>query len=146
MPTAAKLVAAIFFAALGWLAGEIFGHLLPPEVQHGLLNPVAALLGAIAGWRVSGRLVGKGWTEAATNGVRTAITAGFMVTFIFSTYDMITRALKRLYDGPMPAVLDIFNIMLTYGRMMLATNFVATVVVGGVIGGLITEWASRRWR
>ncbi len=146
MPTAAKLAAAVLFAVLSWVVADIFARALPPEIHSRLLRPVAAAIGVLFGWRVSGRLVGRGMTEAATNGLRTVATIAFATDFVFSTYDMVMRAFKKAYDSPMQAVLDIFSIMLVYGRMMLRTDVIATMIVGGLICGLITEWISRRWR
>jgi hypothetical protein len=50
-----------------------------------------------------------------------------------------------LYDGPMEAVLGVFEIMLDYGRMMLQPDVLGVLAVGGILGGMLAEWAGRRW-
>lgn len=146
MPTTAKLVAALLFAGLSWLVAGLYAQGLPVSVRTGWLRPVAAAVGLIFGWRISGRLVGRGMADGAANGLRSAVTIAFAVTFIFATHDMVIKAFRKLYPGPLEAVLDIFKLMLDYGQWMLEARFLAALVLGGMICGVITEWVSRRWR
>lgn len=145
MPTAAKLVAAIYFALLAWIVAGLYATGLPEGTQTGMLRPVAALMGVIWGWLVSGRLAGRGFADAMGNGLRTAVTAGFWVMMIFSIYDMVILSTKMRYADPIEAILGAFAIMLDYGKLLANPAVIATAVIGGMIGGLITEWAARRW-
>ena len=58
---------------------------------------------------------------------------------------MVRRSTKMLYDGPMEAVLAVFDLMVGYGRLMLDAPFIGVVVGGGVVCGWLTEFVSRRW-
>ncbi|MFT4149660.1 MAG: TrgA family protein [Paracoccaceae bacterium] len=145
MPTAAKLVAAAVFAALSWVVAGLYIPGLPEGTLTGLLRPVAAGMGVIWGWRVAGRLAGRGYAEGAANGLRTAVTIAFWVLLVFSIHDMVLLSMKMRYHGPMDALLGVFAIMLDYARYLATVPVIAGGLIGGMIGGIITEWASRRW-
>ena len=63
----------------------------------------------------------------------------------FSIYEMILRSTKMMYDGPMEALLGVFDLVIYYGKMMGSPEFIATLLIGGVLGGIAAEWAGRRW-
>ncbi len=93
-----------------------------------------------------GGLVGKGYGEAAGSGLRTSVTLVFFALLGFSTYHMIMQSTKMVYDGPMDAVLGIFDFMMENGQAMLTAGVLGILGVGGVLGGIAAEWASRKWR
>ncbi len=93
-----------------------------------------------------GNLVGKGYGEAAGSGLRTSVTLVFFALLGFSTYHMILQSTKMVYDGPMDAVLGIFDFMMENGRAMLTAGVLGVLGIGGLVGGMVAEWASRRWR
>lgn len=146
MPTAAKLVSAVFFAAVGFLAAQAFVPLLPAGTQIGFFREICAGLGLIVGWVVMGGLVGKGYVEAAGFGIRSSVTILFWATLGFSIYEMILRSTHMMYDGPMQAILGVFDLMIYYGKMMGDAGFIGTLMIGGILGGVAAEWAGRRWR
>jgi hypothetical protein len=147
MPTAAKLAAAIVFAIVGWIAANYFVPALGEDTQVGLFREVVALIGVFVGWRVMGPSVGKGYFEAAGSGLKTSVVYVFFALLLFSIYEMIQLSMSaRGYDGPMEAVLDIFNLMLEHGLEMLTPEVIGTLVIGGILGGVITERTSKIWR
>jgi hypothetical protein len=145
MPTAAKLVAAVMFAAVGFLAAQAYVPSLPEGTQIGFLREICAMLGLVIGWFVMGRLVGKGYVEAVGFGIRTSVTLLFWAVLGFSIYEMILRSTKMMYDGPMEALLGVFDLVIYYGKMMGSPEFIGTLLIGGVLGGIAAEWAGRRW-
>lgn len=146
MPTAAKLVAAVWFALIGWLAANAHIPALGESAAYGAFREVTALIGFIVGWRVMGALVGQGYPDAIGTGLRTSVTLVFFALLGFSTYHMVQQSTKMVYDGPMEAVLGVFQFMVENGRDMLTVGVLGTLAIGGVLGGIVTEWASRRWR
>jgi hypothetical protein len=148
MPTAAKLVAAIVFAAVGWLAANAHVPALGESPNVGLFRELTALLGALIGWRVMGTLAGKGYLDAIGGGLRTSVTLVFFALLLFSTYMMVDRALTSAAYGssPMAAVLGVFEIMMDQGQKMLTVGVLGVLILGGVAGGVAAEWAKRRWR
>lgn len=145
MPTAAKLVAGAFFAALGYLMAEAFKMTQPESMQFGLLSEICAGIGLLCGWIVMGPLVGRGYDRAWGLGVRTALTTVFWATLLFSVYEMVLRSMKLRYDNPMEAVIGAIALVLEYGGAMMDQRFILTVFIGGIMGGLMSEWTSRRW-
>ncbi len=145
MPTAAKLVAAVMFAAVGFLAAQAYVPSLPEGTQIGFLREICAGLGLVIGWFVMGRLVGKGYVEAVGFGIRTSVTVLFWAVLGFSIYEVILRSTKMMYDGPMEALLGVFDLVIYYGKMMGSPEFIGTLLIGGVLGGIAAEWAGRRW-
>lgn len=145
MPTAAKLIAAVAFGVLGVLLALVYIPGLPEGSQIGWLRETSAVIGLLCGWFVMGRLTGRRYAESMSTGVRTSVTVVFWVLLVFSIYVMVQRSTKMLYDGPMEAVLAVFDLMLGYGRLMLNTEFISTILVGGLIGGAVSEYAGRRW-
>ena len=145
MPTAAKLIAAVFFALVAGAGAMTYIPLLPEGTQTGWLIPACAGLGLVSGWMVMGANVGRNYAEAIATGLRTIITAVFFAVLLFAIYVMIIRSMHMLYKGPMEAILAVFAIMLEYGKLMFDRNFIAVLAVGGAIGGVISEFVGRRW-
>lgn len=145
MPTLAKLFAAIGFALVGYFSAEAVKPFMPQGTQFGLFSELTALIGVICGWLIMGGLTGKGYVQAASGGIRVAVTIAFWALIGFSTYEMILRSMKMRYDGPMEAVLGIFELMMDYGRYLAHTEVIATLGIGGILAGLACEFAARRW-
>jgi hypothetical protein len=145
MPTAAKLVASLAFALTGFLAAEAFKLGMPEGMAFGPFSLVIAAVGFICGWRIAGRLAGKGFSSSIGYGLRTSVTIVFWGLLIYSTERMIQRALDMLYKGPIEAVLGIFQLMYELGLKVPTPEVLTVLIVGGVIGGLAAEWAARRW-
>lgn len=151
MPTAPKLVAAACFAALGFFAAAAFVRGLIARDQAALvvayMVPVMTLIGMVCGWRIMGQLSGRGWAAAIGTGLRTAVTVMFWALLVFSAQRMMEKAFQRLYgDSPMEAVVDIFALLLDYVMQLNDPEVLAALALGGVLGGLATEMAGRRWK
>lgn len=145
MPTMPKLVAAVLFAAMAYLAAELFKPAEPPGTQFGQFSLICAAIGAISGWRVMGRKTGLGYGTAVSTGIQTAATFVFFALLLFCIYLMVIESIHMRYDGPIEAVLGVFSLMLKHGQLMLTQSVLGVLLAGGVLGGVITEWASRRW-
>lgn len=146
MPTAAKLVAALAFALTGFLGAEAFKLGMPPGMAFGPFSLVIAAIGVLCGWTISGRLAGAGYTASVGYGLRSSVTIAFWGLLIYSTERMVQRSLDMLYDGPVEAVIGIFQLMVDLGQRLLTAEVLTVLAVGGVFGGLVAEWAARRWR
>lgn len=146
MPTAAKLTAAAIFAIIGFFAVQLYLPHLPQQLPYGILRESAAFLGVVIGWRVMGTLTGRGYTEAIGSGIRTSVMMVFWSLLFFALYLMIKRAFKMMYDGPMEAVIGVFALMMEYGRVLWAADVLALLLIGGALGGIVVEWAGKRWK
>lgn len=146
MPTAAKLVAALSFAFAAWVVCIVLEGLLPEAQRLGQMYPVSILIGALGGWYVSGAAPRASMVEAATTGLRTATIITICALFAFAIGTMLQVAMRGLYGGPMEAFLDIFNEFMDFGAMILNVPTLATIALSGIIAGMVTEAAGRRWR
>jgi hypothetical protein len=146
MPTAAKLVAAICLAALGWVASEVIRPLFPDTTVFGIFNYVNVVIGALCGWFVVGSRAGRGFSAAIANGLTGGVALVFWGLFVQATNTMVADALRRHFDTPMEAVVGIFENGLEYGQKMLDPTVIVTLLVGSVVVGIIAEVAAGRWR
>ncbi|MDT0683322.1 TrgA family protein [Roseicyclus sp. F158] len=144
MPTAAKLVAAIGFALMAYIASEAFKPLLPEGTRVHLLSPVNAGIGALSGWLVMGRLAGRGYREAVSSGLRTAAVAAFYILTGWAACEMIRKSMRLLYDGPMEALVAMMGMIGEYAIMAATDPWTALIIVGGgVVAACLSEWAAR---
>jgi hypothetical protein len=146
MPTAAKLVAAFAFAALSLLIATLYIPQLPKGTQLGYFRQITAAIGLLCGWWIMGNMVGRGYRAAAESGLRTSVTIVFWALLGFSIYIMIDRSMRMMYDGPMEAVLGVFQLMIEYGKKMLVPDVMIAVLFGGILAGQLTEWVGKRAR
>jgi hypothetical protein len=107
---------------------------------------MTALLGAIIGWRVMGNSVGKGYLRSIGAGWKTMIVLVFFALLSFGLYEMLQLSVRMRYDGPIEAILDVFQRMLDRSFPLASVPVLAVMLIGGGIAGLLTENASRRWR
>ena len=146
MPTAARLVAALLFAVIGFAAAEAFKPQMPPGTQFGYLSPICAALGIFSGWTVAGRYAGRGTGSSMGYGVRSAITIVFYALVLFSGYEMVLRSTKKIYHGPMEALQGMADLIAQYGLLLLNRADLIILIGGGIVAGVLVEAASRRWR
>jgi hypothetical protein len=146
MPTAAKLVAAILFAALGWYVSELIKPLFPEERNVGRFSEVNAVIGLFVGWVVAGSRARTTWVNAVSYGLTATVALVFWGLLLQSFGEMIRMSLNKRYDGPAEAVIGVFSLMYEYGMMMAEVRVIVTLVVGGIVAGLVTEFFGRRFR
>ena len=145
MPTASKLAAAVAFALLGLLAAQTFIKYLPEGTPLGYFREITAAIGFIVGWLWMGKLTRKGYREAINSGMVTSLILVFWALLVFSLYFMLKKSTRMMYDGPMEAVLGVVQLMFDYGKMLLVPDMLGVIFVGGMVAGLVTEWAGKRW-
>ena len=146
MPTAARLLAAACLALLAFIVSGQIMPLMPEGTDFGYFTYVNIGLGLLVGWIVMGKRAGKGRTAAINNGFTGMVTLLFWGLFVQGCYEMFHKAMKHAYDGPFEALLAIIKIGAEFGMTILVPHVILTLVIGGVIAGLATEYASNRWR
>ena len=146
MPTGAKLMAAVCFAVVGWVLANFYAINMPDAAAAGPIREVAALVGVIIGWTVMGPSVGNGYVEAAGSGIKTAVVLAVAALFLLALAEMLDNSVKMRYDGALDAILDVFQTMVKRSEALLSLGVFGTVLLGGIIGGLLTENAGRRWK
>jgi hypothetical protein len=146
MPTGAKLMAAASFAIVGWVLANYYAVNMPDAASAGPIREGAAVVGALVGWQVMGPSVGKGYVEAAGAGIKTAVVLAVVALFLLALSEMIENSVKMRYDGALDAILDVFETAVKRSQALASLGVAATILIGGIIGGLLTENAGRRWK
>lgn len=145
MPTAAKLVAGILFAALGYYASEIYKLLMDEGAYAGRLSEINAMVGLVAGWRVAGSRANDNYSAAISYGLSAGFMMVLMSLFVHSVTEMVNRSYRKIYDGATEAVVAVFELMFDYASVMVDANLIVTLVVGSIIASLIIEWVGQRF-
>lgn len=145
MPTGTKLIAALAFAAVAYVAAQQVRGQMPEGTDMGLFSEMMAVIGAFCGWIVMGKRAGEGLTFSLSAGLLTSVSIVFWGLLIFSTRQMLIFSTKRRYDGPTEAVVDTFRIAIEYASTIAIPGIIITLLIGGVLGGWAAEWASRRY-
>lgn len=148
MPTAAKLVAAIVFAAVAFLAADQYAPLIPDGRPAGALREVAALIGLICGWFVMGDFLKKphGMVESMGTGLRCSVTIAFTLLVMYSVWEMLMRSIDGRYRGVQDAILDVFARLLALGTPIFTPGVLGVLVLGGLFGGAAAQVAASRWK
>ena len=60
--------------------------------------------------------------------------------------EMLDNSVKMRYEGALDAILDVFQTMAKRSDALLSTGVFGTILLGGILGGLLTENAGRRWK
>ena len=145
MPTAAKLIGAIAFAVLAYFVSDLVKPLLPEGTQYGLLSPINAVFGFLMGWRIVGRAAGRGYVAAMGYALTTLAAIVFWCLLLWGSYEMLRRATRLRYDGPVEALQDMAFLMSEYAVLAATSQIVITAIVGAMLCGWLTEFFSRRW-
>lgn len=144
--TMAKLVAGILFAALAWYVSELIKPLFPEGYDPGRFSETNAAIGFGVGWVVAGSRAGRGWMSGISAGLTAAFALVFWGLLLNCTYEMIRLSLRRQYDGPVEAVIGVFQLMMSNLLIMLDAEVLITLFGGAIIIGLVVEYTSRKAR
>jgi ABC-type transporter Mla maintaining outer membrane lipid asymmetry permease subunit MlaE len=144
MPTAGKLVSALGLAGLAWYGAGMIKAAWPVERDFGLFSEVAALVGLGAGWRVTGRRLGRGYMQGLSAGLTGLFALVVWTVFLLAFYTAMDRALQLRYDGPFEAAAGMFEIAVGYLGNAAQGAVVALLIAGAAATGLVAEIAERR--
>ncbi|NSX55416.1 TrgA family protein [Parasulfitobacter algicola] len=145
MPTAAKLTAAIAFGGLAMLTANLVIEAMPTEQNMGYFIPINILIGAGAGWMVAGSRAPGGYVASFSYGITAAVIFAVVSLFTFSSYIMIIQSLRRRYDNGMEAVVGVFELMAEHFIIMANYEILGTLLIGGMLAGMLTEWVGQRF-
>lgn len=149
MPTAARLVAAIALAALGWFASELIKPLIEAQTgrtEFGAFSAINLVIGAVCGWIVIGKRAGRGYSAAIGNGITGTAALVFWGLFVQAVAEMVRLSLARRYDGPIEAIAAVFELIVDYGAYLLDAQVLVALFAGAIVAGVSSEYAARRWR
>jgi hypothetical protein len=145
MPTAAKLVAGAFFAALAFFGASLIIPYLPEGTQVKKFGIVSAAIGLLMGWIMSGTKAGYGTRAGMGYGLTTtALIVGWSL-FTFAAAEMLDRSINLRYDGPMEAIQSMFELIIEYIWFIAKPDVIAVAVIGSLVGGWLVERTARSW-
>ena len=145
LPTAGKLIGGVSFAVVGWIAALRVLDTMPEGTPATFFPVTIAAIGLWQGW-VAGSRVGKGWSAGLSNGVRTSVQMAFFGLLLFSLRTMFMRSANLRYDSPGEATVATLELFMQYSLQSLTAPIWATLLVGGLAAGLLTEIAGKLWR
>jgi hypothetical protein len=146
MPTAAKLAAAILFGVLTWYVSDLVTLLFPDRADFGRFTQYNAALGAVVGWVVAGGRARTTWPNAVAYGMTAALCIMLLALLINSLAVMLSQSFRRVYEGPVEALADVARLMVEKFVLIATPQIMVTLLVGGVLAGLATEWVARKYK
>ncbi len=145
MPTMGRLIGAILFTPLGFYLAILAIPLFPEGTDPPYFTLIAAAAGLFGGWVVAGSRAPAGFPAAVGYGLTAGAALAFWALFATSFVEMILRALDKRYQGPMEAVVSVFQLSMDYALVMGTSVIVTTWLAGSIVGGLIVEWFAQRF-
>ena len=146
MPTAARLAGAGMFVLLALIGSSmmvpLFGDGAVPR-QFAMINLFAALL---AGWTTLGSRAGQGMSASIANAFTALAVFLFWMLFIHGFNEMLDRAFRKYYDGPLEAVVAVFERMTDIAGKILTWETLLFLVVGSLLASFAAEYAARHFR
>ena len=145
MPSAIRLAGLVVFAIMTWIVSEQVKPLFPEGTDFGKFSIYNMVLGGVIGWIFMKPVVAERRGGALSAGVTTAVAIIFWVLLLHSIREMISLSLRKQYDGPVEAVVGVFEIMLEYGALIATPTIIGTIVFFAVVGGMFCGGVARRW-
>ncbi|MDA5094682.1 TrgA family protein [Aliiroseovarius sp. KMU-50] len=146
MPTAAKLVAGVFFAALAYLLADMIKPYLPDGRSYAAFSPAFAALGLLVGWRFTGQRLGRGLGTVVGIGLSSGFLLCLWGLILFSGYEMVRMSMRKAYDGPVEAMKGMIGIAVDYVLLIAPQpDVMVALVLGSLFGGWLTRITSSRW-
>lgn len=146
MPTGAKLAGSIIFFVIGYYGAMQAKLTFEEGTPATYFNITIALIGFLQGWMVVGRRAGAGMVFAASNGLRAGAQIAFFGLLLFALRTMFLRSLDLRYSAPGEAVTESMELFLQYFLQSLTVPIWGVLLAGGILGGIVTEFAARAWR
>jgi len=69
----------------------------------------------------------------------------FWVLLLYSFFEMIKKSMRNSYDGPMDAIMNVFELMYRNALQLFNAEIGIAMVVGGVIAGLFSEYFGKKF-
>lgn len=146
MPSAGRFVGAILFGMIAWFISELFKPLMPEGTGFGRFSEYNAVIGIVLGWSMLGLRSHANRNSSIGAGITTAVAVLFWGLLLHCIAEMLKLSMRNRYDGPVEAVVGVFQLMIEYAIMLATPEILAVSLIGGLITGMFSGWAERRWR
>ncbi|WOI55086.1 TrgA family protein [Palleronia sp. LCG004] len=141
-PTLSKLVAAVAFAALSWTVSRLVVLNFPEHMRPGAMAEINAVIGVVLGWRISGRPAG-GLIESMAVGLSTGIAILFSALFVWAGHEMLRRAMRLRYEGPVEGIEDMISTMIDFAMLTWPGPALLVLGAGSIAIGLVVQCIQR---
>lgn len=145
MPTAGRFAGAVVFGLWGWYVAGIGAQFFIEGRPPASFVPASVITGILIGWMYVGRRSGEGYVPAVGLGLSAAFAFSFVTLLVMAFSLMINNAMRRRYDGPMEATVDVFGLMLTESSRFIDTTLISSILVGAVLCAWVTEYFARNY-
>lgn len=146
MPTGSKLAGGVLFFAVAYFAAMQAKLTFVEGTPATYFNITIGLIGLWQGWMVMGRRAGAGFSLAMSNGMRTSVQIAFFGLALFALRTMFIRSMDLRYSAPWEALTEALELFLQYTLQALTIEIWGALLIGGLVGGILTEFAARAWR
>lgn len=144
MPTGAKLVGALAFAALAFFISDLIKPLFPEGTRFGWFSPLNALIGAVMGWRIMGKGAGDTYRRTFGFGLTTLAATAFWSLLVWSGNEMLKNSMRLRYDGPVEALQEMAQIFVDYARVAAVSQVVWPAIIGALFAAWLTHFFTTR--
>jgi len=145
MPSAGRFVGAVCFMFITWYASEVFKTGMPEGTNFGNFSAYNAAIGAVLGWVMLGLRAHGSKSTSLSAGLTAAVAILFWVLLIHSLIEMVKLSLRKSYDGPVEALIGMVQLMIKYFVMLATPEILIPLIVGGLLTGMVSGWAQRRY-
>ena len=66
--------------------------------------------------------------------------------FLLALSEMIQNSVKMRYEDALEAILAVVDTMAKRSHALLSLGVFGTILLGGIVGGLLSENVGRRWK
>lgn len=146
MPTGAKLVGAVVFFGIGWLAAMQAKLTFEEGTAATYFNITIALIGFFNGWMLVGKQAGGGVLFGAANGLRASVQIAILGLMLFALRTMFMRSANLRYSSIGEATTETMDLLVQYSLQAMTVPIWTVLIAGGILGGIITELAAKVWR
>ncbi len=145
MPSAIRLAGLVIFGLMAWVVSEQIVATLPEGTYVGNFSKFNALIGAVLGWIFLNPRIAQRASGPIGAGITAAVAILIWGLMLHSIREMIKLALRKYYDGPVDAVVGVFQLMIDYGMQIATPTIIITILVFGIVGGLVCSEVAKRW-
>ncbi|RMD91891.1 MAG: hypothetical protein D6811_07970 [Alphaproteobacteria bacterium] len=146
MPTAAKLVAALVFAAIGYLVAQRAVATLPDNAEVGWLREIMAVFGFFLGWKLLGPAAQNRLSVTLAAGLTTSVALAVLGVMFVAIYQMLVKSMHNFYKGPMQAIESVFDLAWERGQVLADPLIIVILLCGGLVAGALARGAAKLWR
>lgn len=147
MPTGAKLAAGLLYFGIAYVAAIQAQLTFQEGTPAAYFKITVAIIGFWQGWMVMGNRAGAGFSTGMSNGLRTSVQIAFFALAVFALREMFMRSVGGTYGAnPADALTGAMELFLEYFMQTLTIQVWVVLLVGGIIGGILTEIAAKMWR